>query len=30
VVCLIWWKELTSKVDYIVFFVGGKLYSCML
>jgi hypothetical protein len=30
VVCLTWWKELTSKIDYIVFFVGSKLYSCML
>jgi hypothetical protein len=26
VVCLTWWKELTSQVDYDTFFVGGKFY----
>ncbi len=25
-VCLTWWKDLASKVDYTAFFVGGKLY----
>jgi hypothetical protein len=30
VVCLIWWKEPAFEVDYNVFFVGGKLYNCML
>jgi hypothetical protein len=24
--CLIWWKEPTSQVEYVAFFIGGKLY----
>jgi hypothetical protein len=24
--CLTWWKEPTSQVEYVAFFIGGKLY----
>jgi hypothetical protein len=27
VVCLTWWKERTSQVDYATFFVGGNFYK---
>ncbi len=24
--CLTWWKELAFQVEYVAFFIGGKLY----
>jgi len=25
-VCLSWWKELAYQVEYVAFYIGGKLY----